>query len=697
MQAFTGSNSVNNNANPVNQNSGKFAANPNSGLAADEYISVDLNDHIQEYDNPLLAYDNVSWKAKLYTMSTNDLRQFQDNSSARVQQYVLSETGVTGKYSIDFVEITTLPPGTNMTKNSTAMKFTIKMSEVSGMRLFDDLQLASSKLGYNQFSDLPMILEMSFVGFNTNTNTPEVIPNCTKTWGIRFQNIQARLENAGSVTVYTMDFTPNMFMMPPSEWRLNQQVEVIAGATVGSFIKEFQEKLNSVWDSQYGYLTQLFADRIKPDNYVTFKVHPKIAEMAIISDSVQDASTDRNSTEQGTKKYSLAPDSTIGNVVDFVMDSALTEHDNQGSMKRQFAHVIPISNYVGFDIFRNKHVYRYDIYITPYSTMDYQDVTDVKTKNSLKDLTDLLKDAHKSQKLNMKRYDFQWSGRNTEILDLKYNFDSQYVMATSRNVAGAYDKYNRSGEKISQLKVQDPITAGRLYQMYHRKKELESSKSRSTADNAELVKINRNFAKASEINIEGESSQMQAPSYVNSSDTQYIEDIQDSTFESLSYRDGNLGIINPPIDYRNMNAGTSGTDDSNATQTEITKRTIRTNYYGRAFLMQISMTVVGDPYWLGGSEFENKKNLNTLTTTGTLEKQSSGSYVMDSLQYEPSFLLNLYTPKGVDSETVIATQEEDSVLAQSVYRVMGIVNKFDKGGFVQHLEGALITRSLNKG
>lgn len=688
--AFTGSSSI-----PVS-NSNKFAANPQPQSADDNigYSTDDLNDYIQEYNNPLLRYDNVSWKAKLYALSSYDIRRYQDDQTASVQKYVLAESGVTGKYNIDQIEIVTIPPGCEMTKNSTAMRFSLKISEVGGMRLYDDLQIASSKLGYNQFSDLPMILEMSFVGYDKDSNLPIIIPNCTKKWTVNFFNIQAKFENAGSVMVYNIEMTPCLYMMPANDWRINQQVEVIAGDTVGSFIMEFQTKLNSAWESQYGYLTQLFADRIKPDNFVTFKVHPKIADMRLISDPTQDTSTDRNSTTVGSKKYSLTADFTIGNVVDFILDSALTEHDTTGDLKRQFAHVIPSSSYVGYDIFRKKHVYRYDIYVMPIETIDYQNVNDIRKKNTTEDLISDLSKAHKNKKFNMKRYDFQWSGLNVEVLDLKYDFNSQYVMAVSRNISGTFDKNNRSGEKISQLKVQDQITTGMLYQMYNRKKELESSNSKSTQDQKELSRINNKFAKASDLGIEGEDSQMRAPNY--SSDN-YIEDFADSSIESLvNERSDNDDLIAPPMDYQNFDSGTSATDDSNATQTDLAKRTIRSNYYNRAFLMSVTIGVVGDPYWLGFSDSDAKDRLQSLCSTGTLNQKSNDVYAMDTMQFEPCFLLNLYPPKKVDFTTGIAQTEENSILAQSVYRVQQIVHKFDRSGFIQTLEGVLVTRSLNR-
>src|SRR5574343_842487 len=340
MLAFTGGQSVN-----------KFATNPKSQSSdPNEFVSVDLNDRINEYFNPLLRYENVSWKAKVYTYSAKDMRMH-PHFKNKPQQYVLAETSVTGRYSIDEIEINSVPPGSYLTKNSTALSVTLKISELGSMRLYDDLQIASSKLGFNQFSDLPIVLQITFHGYDRlNDNQPVIIPGATRTWALRFNNIQARLENSGSVTVYTMNCTPNMFMMPSDEWRVGQQIELVGSVTVGSFIKELESKINTVWDSQYGYLTQLFANELRPDNYITFKIHPSLDKMKVIHDSAQDTTSDSaRGQQQGTKKFTISSDSTIGNIIDYIMDAAFTEKDTEGNLKRQFVHVIPVAKYIGFD------------------------------------------------------------------------------------------------------------------------------------------------------------------------------------------------------------------------------------------------------------------------------------------------------------------------------------------------------------
>lgn len=658
---------------------------------------VDFNELVMQQENILLKYDTVQWKFKMFTMSTIDYKKYQAGNTD-VTELVISETGATGKFSIDEVQMTTTAPCTNSTKNSTLLRANITMSEQGSMTFYDDLQAASVLLGYSQLMDVPMFLELTFVGYDRyGENQPTVIPGTTRLWRIRFNKIDSRFDNTGATTIYDIETSPMTFVMPPEDWRLTEQVEMIATRDVSAFIAEFSKKINAIANTQYGYLTHMFANDLQPDNFYTFHVHPKIGNLMLINDSAQDTTKDKTASgEQGSKRYVFEAKQTIANVIDCIMDSAQAKGaagDTGQVQKRQFVNVVPVSNYVGYDIFRKRHVYRYDVYVLPYRTLDYQDVDDTKNGNTAFDLKTLFAEAYPDTKYNMKRYDFQWSGRNTEILDLDLKFDSAYTMIAAKNVFSLYDSKNRKGSKSAELKPQDQIaSAAELQKLYLRKVELDNQQTRTAQEQTELeattVQLN------STTQLEGEQEQLIRPTAGNRA---FLENVTRSVDlkSAIDMYNGTKLHLQVPVDYRNIEEKSSSTDDSNASQTEVSKRLIRSNYYNSSTLMTLNMNVVGDPYWLGKSELDTIADLRKLATGENLIYDQT-ELTMNVLDCEPCLLLNLHPAKGYDYRTGLLKEDPQSIFAQSIYRVQTIQSTFSDDGFVQDLKGAIIARSINR-
>lgn len=675
----------------------KDVDNTNNTVLKEATTNVDYSDLIIPHTNRLLEYDTVTWKSKLFTMSTADYKKYQLGGK-EYTELVISETGATGKYSIDEIVMTSVPPGAKVTKNSSMLRATITLSEQGSMTLFDELQAASLLLGYSKLMDVPLLLEVSFVGYDQyGEHLPVIVPGSTKLWRLHITDIKTRLDNSGGTTVYDIETTPLVYATLPTDWRLTEQIEMVATRDVKSFIAGFSQKLNAISNNQYGYLTYMFPNDLQPDNFYTFHVHPKIAELVLINDSNQDTANDKSPTGTGTKRFVFTAEQTIANVVDSIMDAAQSKgvrHDQGDIQKRQFVHVIPVSIYVGYDRFRKKHVYRYDIYIVPYSTLDYQDVDDTKNANNATDLKRLLDEAHPDTKYNMKKYEYLWSGLNTEVLSLDFNFNTAYAIFAAKNITSLYDRSNRNGVKSAEIKPQDQIASSEeLQQLYLRKMELESNAYRTEAEENEL--IDNKIVLSGTATFEGESEQLIQPTSGNRA---YLENVS-KTVDLTSYTETHSGIafnIEVPVDYTNIPEISSNTSDSNATQTEVAKRMIRSNYFNDSFLIKIQMQVVGDPYWLGKTEQNLIEELNSIMA-GTAVTHDLTNLSMNTLTCEPCLMLTLHPAKGYDYRTGLIKEDPHSVFSQGIYRINSIVSTFSKGGFTQDLEASIITRSVNRG
>lgn len=677
-----------------------------------EYISksdpraqqvIDYNELINDYDNILLKYKTISWCFTLSTVSAADLLKYQQGDTTSVRRFVISKTGVTGKYSIDAVNIKSLPPGQQNTKTNTLREMTITLSEQGDLTFYDELQRMTALLGYKQTMNVPLFLELEFKGYSEDDPyEPTIIGDAGRQWRLRINNIECRTDNNGATAIYDIKCTSGSHAHQDMEWRLQEQIEVVCGATVGSFMTAFEKSLNIVANSQYGYMTMLFPNEIQADSFYKFIVHPDVESLVLNNDKEQDTANDKTDTgESGSRRFSFKPSQTIGNVIDAVMDSAFLPSNDSQVHNRQFVHVIPVAYYVGYDRWRRKIAYRYEIYILPLRTIDAQNVDDHRNRNRAIDtLTVLEKNAKAGNKLNMKRYDYQWSGLNNEILDLNFDFNAAYNVLATRSVSSLFDPFNRTGEKTSSLTAADQLTREQATMMYQRKSELEQ-KERTTGlseeEQIELRSVDASLQEMKDIALEGEAEQerrlQQYSNIVGTSGEYYSEDLTSEAWQQL-LSDTALEYVESPIDYSNTKDDSSNTIDSNSNVGEVEKRMARSNYYNDTFLLTVDMQVVGDPHWLGHSDQDLMDNIR-LIMDGQEIPVNPAVPIANSLNTDQAFLLNLYPVTGFN-RVGKPEHKHDRFMRQAIYRVQEITSVFDERGFTQNIKACIVARSVNR-
>lgn len=663
----------------------------------DSNVEIDFNEHIIPYDNPLLSYSTVSWCFALYTVAADDLIQYQ-KGEINIPKMTIAETGVTGKYSIDSVNIHSTAPSQNSSKNSTVLKMNITLSEQGDMSFYDELQKISAMLGYNQVMNVPLFLALSFKGFKDNDNSKPIRDHdCNRLWRLRINNIKARADNNGGTMVYDIACTVGHMSPIDREWYLTEQIEFTCGNSVEAFTQNLESNLNRIANEQYGYMTMLFPNELQQNTFYKFFIHPDLKSSVLLNDPDQDSTKDKTVDGQtGARKYSFKPEQTISDALDSVMDSAHTKDDVSGLQKRQFVHVVPVSYYVGYDHIRHKMAYRYEIYILPLNSLEAQDVDDVKTKNHASDLLELLRKnpAGAGGKINMKRYDYQWSGLNTEILNLEYDFNASYIMVSTKNIQSLHDPLNRGGVRSSQLTATSQMDRIQVNQMYQVKKALDE-KDKTTGltaqERIELQAVNDNLEEVKQYQVEGQMEQ--ATRSGKFTQDMYAEDLE-------SYNIDDLSLIYPPevkvpVDYSNQRQISSNTNDSTASQAEVEKRAARSNYYSDAQLLSVELKVIGDVHWLGKSELTMIDDMRIMIEGGKMEVYDLAP-ISNNLISDQCFILNIYPVTGFDRKTGLVKSRNNSFMRQGVYRILRIESTFDSKGFVQVLHAALIAKSVNR-
>lgn len=699
---------------------GQFSAdtvNTDSDLS-----NANLTNVIREIENPLLKYHNSTYHFKLYAISPDDFAVFLENDNEGISKVVIAESGVTGRYSLNNVKMVGVAPGTpGLSANYGINTFTIEMSEQNGNHLYDDIVVMSNLLGYKKFCDVPIVLELDFIGFDQDTGVPTVIPGHNKKWGLLINNITTTADKSGGTMHHTITAAPITSITSDAMWVLKEPLEMTV-SSFGQAISELQKKLNEMGEQQYGYLRR-YLPAISNGMYYEFFMSDELKNL-MMQGSGGTASTVNNDPKggPGVKKFSWKADTTLGTVIDDILDTCYPVQPKSGNEEapiRVAVNVVPTVFYCGYDPVLENNVYKYKVYILKYKIGDVlseRDLDEARFSDQY-----FIQNAEKVNdpqsgdlKLNAKIYNYQFSGLNTEILDLDIKFDSQFMMAVARNPDGMRDPSNGSGA----YSADDTVSYGdKVYNVESQQSYSEMWAARTkivqTAqkENRQLTDSEQQFVRdvdnVTPPNMEGESQQQSTAATSPTTTPSYIEDyrnVYDLTEMGTDGSTGNTSTataseqkkVTVPQERTNTGSDSSSTVNDSEDPSDQLRRMCRDNYYNRSFMQSVSMKVKGDPYWLGWGQYSMYRYLQDLADGKTISYQNNDIDFANFLTTESYFLLNLKPVVSISDDTGLMDYTEPSVFSESLYRVNSVTHEFTEGKFQQTLEAAIIIRALNK-
>lgn len=671
------------------------------------YEDLDLSQFVIPYNNKLLKYDNPTWHFCLFALDKDDFKNFWLYPDADVQRHVISESGVSGKYNITSVQMTQAGPSTpGMTTNYCFNTAVLNMSENNSMSLYDELISLSNKLRFHKFMDLPLILELKFIGFNKN-GIPEIIPETTRRWSVKINSITASASQSGSTMMYSMSLVHNRAALVDNiEWTLKEPFNCTA-ENFGDFCFDLEDKLNQMADQQYGYLRYKFGE-LSDGKFFEFKVAPDLQDLFINYDSKQmaEAGTTKSGT-QGSKNFSWNPSTPISRIIDDVIDTCTVQADESTSV-RQFVNIIPIKQYIGFDNYRNTSVYKVIFYIVKFKIGDIVHESDLQPENFtfeyfFENAEKYVDPIDQKPKLNIKTYNYQFSGLNSEIIDLDLKFDQQFFVATTRNPGPIQDVANHSGTHNSQeLNIQG-VQYNSIPDAWAKTSDLRVTRDMGgmlTKDQQDLLTEIDTLAK-NQMQVGNAEEQDRYNNYQVNVLPQYIEDYvttyeeNDEGTDGVGHRYGE--VFTMPTEATNNETTLSASLNDNSSTYEMDRRKIRDNYYNRPFLCKLDMRVVGDPYWLGWSDYSYLQYLEQVINGEDMEINPDDYHVANYITSEAYLLLKLQPVVSINDNTGVLDINTPTTFNQTIYRVNKIVHDFGAGGsFTQQIQAAIVIRALKR-
>lgn len=710
-------------ANPTTPNA--FAAKPNderpknTNASSTEDLSMkvdwNLNDIVLPYENVLLKYHNVTWNFSLYSMTPEDYTLFWDEPNKPITKYIIAQSGVTGRYSISNVKMTSVAPATpGSTSNFSFNSCIVEIAEDSGMSLWDEIVVMSNRLGYQKFMDVPMVLELNFVGYDQNTGVPRTISHLNRKWCVRINNIKGQATESGGTIKYAIDMVANRTaLVDNKDWTMLEPY-TCTSATFGDFCKSIEDKLNSQAQEQYGYLTFKYPDFANGE-FFKINVPSELAAMTINYDSKQSAEVGNTKTgQQGAKNFTWGANVPFSKAIDDVLDCCVPLHEST-DRRRQFVNIIPVRRYVGYDNIRNTSAYKNEFNIIKFKIGDVTSEDDLaKEKFNIEyffENADKFADpTDNTPKLNIKRYDYQFTGLNQEILNLDLKFDQGFNLAVTRNPTTQIDFENRQGTHTAEILVLDDVRydtsmTTNVTSMWAKKTNLE----REERDGRVLTDEEQQFIRDADavagqklgMSVEGEDAQNRGRFETHVRENEYIEDYRneyDLTYagtEGIGSDNGQVKTI--PLEPSNIITATSGSVNDNSSEYEMDRRLMRDNYYNRAFLGKLDMKVIGDPYWLGWSDYSYLQYLDRVVNDQQMDIDDDDVHFANYIDSEAYLLLNIKPVVAISNNTGILEVDTPTIFSQTIYRVNKVISEFDiNGRFTQQLTGGLVVRSLRR-
>ena len=687
--------------------------------AAEAVTEEQRNGFSQSYyqDNVLNEFDSYTYNWAIHMIHPQTAQKMEENITNETF-ITLAQTGVENELSIEAVthQITTTFDRGNF-REAAANSFQITLQEANGFTYFNRIKRACQELEVQSVTDIVLLLELNFRGWNQDGSTIPAGNNQQSSLGPFYYNcVVSKVDVKHEVGVST--YTLSLQGLPSKAF--NRMVlyfkseVVIEASTFGEFISELQTD----YQKQVVKQTNDSPGVVIPDEYYfeceeedwkkwKFDVPDPEATRNITSSNASGltqfkfpkGSSMSDAIAQAlmhTREFKRLPTANSGFAKEMPDDMASA--DKMADLLNWFTFKTDVA-FGPFDQdaqkYQQKFTYKIAPYITPeavHDTESYRQLYTDKVKGT-KRLNKIL-----SNGLMKKRYDYTYTGLNTEIYNLDMTFNNSYFVLQAmnsgiltnssgyvggqgevvesknnaaqikRDLARVKSDINQVNEKITVLKT-EAAGSGFERRRWDALEEVQQQKlddleflRESMEKSLEIVNTitEKAVQKVLDQNVGVTSLNKPKIRYITQTDL-YSEDSQNSTLEdrktelTFNYKtpEGALAV--------------DGSDNSNNIGSALLGA-LELNLLATSDMTEIDMQVRGDPYWLGRPQ-------------GSLANNSGqANYDLGGL----GFFLNARFPTYEDESGL--SREVTDFQMTSVYRVTSVQASYMSGEFKMLLQ-----------
>lgn len=626
--------------------------------------------------NPLNEYETYTYNLRLYVCQPSSLSSL-DGAISSGSALLLADNAQIAKFNISSCE-QVFSIGHGAVREAIGSRFALRVAEPNGVTLLSTIKTLCNQLGILNHTRAGYILAIDFHG-RKKDGRPHKFPQ-TFYYPLIISKFDFKVTEGGAQ--YNIDMVENSQVgYQYLSNVINDQI-VVEAQTVGEFVDRFQERLNKSLDHAWRINPSLAAG-IRPDQY-EFEFDETTQDWRRWRFEALDQDFEVSGTSfigRAGENPSLQVIATNGSNITNIMSQVLQltkEYKNiltmqNGIISQQGMRDAPenqtsrqldslpvffkmLSNveYGEYDQFRGDYTktikYRLKAYTVTDEIIDAlayaTSITDTRTQNRRVD--NLI-----SSNFLRKRYDYYYTGLNTEVLELDMQFDYAYFYVLPYG-----DGYFGDPE------VQTPQVS----------KDRESVLARLS--DVQVAKRNAASAQRSLDNaIAGGSSSLGF----------FIRGVEAATIQFNTVLEDTLNVLANEYNYTpdeiqymmRFNADVISDQefygsDNNTKSGTLKMGAVRANLDNASDMVKIELVVRGDPYWMGKP--------NTLYNT-----QQNVDGLADFEAGSPSFFLNVNLPtndEGVDGRR----KPQPDMQMCGLYTVRSVINRFENGQFVQYLE-----------
>tara|TARA_B100001094_G_scaffold301596_1_gene328038 strand:+ start:2562 stop:5258 length:2697 start_codon:yes stop_codon:yes gene_type:complete len=668
-------------------------------------------------DNVLNQFDSYTYKWKImmcHPMEAHRFEQLISDDNNRV--VVLAESGVESEINIGSVQHSlTLALKKNQDRNGVANMFSFNLIEPGGATFFNRILEAARRLTIENHLKAAYLLELRFIGTKDGITTENVVGPfyyVTTTTGITF-------DYADGATTYRMDMVETKVdAFKPQTLYLKQDTGTLKATTFGEFLDVFTKEVNEQERERVNLTNaQIFADEYTFNtrneatewNGWTFGASGAAGDTRLKGTSVTGAG--------GTLTFNFAKGTALSDCVVVALLHTVNmrklptgaggfhkDNPDEGEAKAQTFK--DLSSWFVFDTQTEYGHYdtrtkRYQLKIE-YSLIKYLNGDVIHDPNSYDQMlksSNIQKDRIKNlfkQGLIRKRFDYSFTGLNTEVLNLDISLQNTYFQLQALNHgklatrSQAFTGMGTEGESFNRIQGSLDDNNSERQALKAKDAKLKSQLEASSGGDPEIDSIATNQTAIKTAIAENNEALKK-----NAEQGKILRDERNSAYEklpsakarlegslSLSNRyitqDQLLGNVANPSDSQETtpltfeanvvnSKATQGPDNEN--QGAVMLGAVELNLNTLGDLTNQLLSIRGDPYWLGRPK-------------GSKTKFEGANYDVGGTNY----FLNLNFPTYPDESTGLMSVAEQNFGIIGLYRVFNVEASYSDGQFTMQLQ-----------
>lgn len=643
---------------------------------------------------------------------------------AKYEQVTIAESGVTS-FSIDSVTINSVV-GTDYLAGSTLFtNMEMKVTEPNGILFMDALRSAAIKVGVRNYQKCYYYLELTFKGYDEDgavnlTPFPD-LPNGGKwVWSVMLTDIDVNMSAGGGT--YTLSMTPlNDSMMVSRLNTIPFQTEV-TGNTVGEFMRNLCTRLNMYWTVikgepgivEYDVKFHPVEGLLTADEIMAMPISN--IESEYNEERTNSLNFDANRTAHISKGF------TISEVLDALMRACETAQNLAKDSKTNAFWVDGSNNSINKTGYRQSVIWRiepeishpdYDPVFEDYYKKITLHVYGFRHHTAVLSALDTMSEEDSQRAIIAdlaarnflpKKYEYLFTGLNTEVLDMDLSFNLKWAAVLPRMVGASQEQVEthakarpdsdknhpisaaRSSSKSKTEQAADQAAAGAAIPAFN----VEYIELKTKLDNEEITQeeYDTQYAEIKKREIEaqakfGEISQdtrqmrrdlkAQYPNVAPSKtyEREYGEEMARRRVDFTEQEEKTVFPVSIDV-YDSEDIGITGQYHPGKS----IYGAVLNQVYGPLSdkLFKVDITVRGDPFWIGPGSFElasmRKDSFDPRSTSWPNFREGCNT-----------ILVRMAYPLGQDDQgnTILNTDET----ATGIYQVNSITHKFDNGEFTQ--------------